>query len=97
MQNQNWRRVIVVAIAVVSVVSFMTAAQAQLPLDQSARRQFRQILSSRHSATSIQAASTTWLRGTFCGRMKAPSSARMEPMKTSRSAPIHTSKPTEQR
>jgi hypothetical protein len=31
MQNQNWRRVIVVAIAALSVVSFMTAAQA-LPL-----------------------------------------------------------------
>jgi hypothetical protein len=31
MQNQNWRTVIVVAIAAVSVVSFMTAAQA-LPL-----------------------------------------------------------------
>jgi len=31
MQNQNWQRVIVVAIAVVSVVSFMTAAQAQAP------------------------------------------------------------------
>src|SRR5208337_827034 len=29
MQNQNWRRIIVVAIAAVSVVSFMTAAQAQ--------------------------------------------------------------------
>jgi hypothetical protein len=29
MQNQNWQRIIVVAIAAVSVVSFMTAAQAQ--------------------------------------------------------------------
>ncbi len=29
MKNQNWRRVIVVAIAVVAVVSFMTVAQAQ--------------------------------------------------------------------
>ncbi len=29
MKNQNWRRVVVVAIAAVSVVSFMTAAQAQ--------------------------------------------------------------------
>jgi len=29
MQNQNWRRIIVVAIAAISAVSFMTAAQAQ--------------------------------------------------------------------
>ena len=48
------------SIAFTMLAAGLTAAQ--VPLEQSVQRQFRQTMSSHHSATSILAVSITWLR-----------------------------------
>ena len=78
-------------------VAGLTAAQALPPAGQSARRQFRQTMSSLHSAISIQAASCTWVTGMRYGKMKTLSGTRMEPTIASRRAGMRTTKPTEKR